>query len=362
VSLLRKGTITRRGAKKPFSPQRVGTSLSSLATAFSVQRKVLYGSAFRVIYFYTSGDNLTLKKSAYGIVWAADNSPWTYLYSRCGGTDMLFADGKIYAQTPHYTAVIDYVTRFRKGTLDNTISWGAEKTIFSNVNYHIGGSVVKLTTGRLYSVVEVNSPPQVRGSYSDDDGENWTLNVSVGTVTISSTTGGVQILAMADGKAMCLAKNSANALIAFLFDGSTWSSLGTIATGLQSGWGFFVGTSVADVVDVVLIDSAGALKHVRYSGSWGSVTTLVSSGCSHPAIVAGDGGRLYVFYVRGGQIKVLKYNGSQWLAERDAFVGHTYNTPTYLSSNQNVQDDKICLVWTEGTASPYEVWFCYLED
>jgi len=358
--------LNARGLPRTFKPSKVGTSTSSLAMAYSIQRKVFYGGTFRVFYFYAVGSEIVVKKSADGVLWQTENSPGfgasSYFYSRAGGLDVLLDSDKIYAQILCYSAVVDYTTQFKKGTLNTTISWGSEKTIFTNANYHIGGSLTKLTTGRLYSAVQVAASPQVNGSYSDDDGENWTKNINIGTTTITSTTGGVQILAMATGKAMCLVKNSVNTLVAFLFNGSTWSSLGTVATGLLSGWGYFTATAVGDVVDVVFIDSAGALKHVRYAGSWGSITTLVSTGCTHPAIVAGDGGRLYVFYVKDAEIKLLKFDGASWLSEKKAFTGHTYNNPAYLSSNQNVQNRKICLVWTEGTASPYEVWFCYLED
>jgi len=350
-----------------LTPQKVGTSTSPLATAYSIQRKVFYGGgAFRVFYFYAVGSAIVAKKSVDGILWQTENSPGfgasSYFYSRAGGLDVLLDSEQIYAQILRYSVAVNYGTEFKKGTLNATISWGSEKDIFINTNYHIGGSLAKLTTGRIYSAVQVAATPQVNGSYSDDDGATWTLNVSIGTTTITSTTGGVQIVAMATGKAMCLVKNSVNTLVAFLFDGSTWSSLGTVATGLLSGWGYFTATAVGDIVDVVFIDSAGALKHVRYDGSWGSVTTLVSSGASHPTITSGSSGRLYVFYVKDAEIKLLKFDGTSWLSEKKAFTGHAYTNPAYLSSNQNVQNGKICLVWTEGTSSPYEVWFCTIGD
>jgi hypothetical protein len=89
---------------------------------------------------------------------------------------------------------------------------------------------------------------------------------------------------------------------------------------------------------------------------------LVASGASYPVIAVGKGGRLYVFYVREGVIKLLKFNGVFWEKEQTLFPNHAYNNPAYLSTNQNVQFGKICLVWTEGKATPYEVWFGYLED
>jgi hypothetical protein len=96
--------------------------------------------------------------------------------------------------------------------------------------------------------------------------------------------------------------------------------------------------------------------------AWSGETVLVASGASYPVIAVGEGGRLYVFYVKNGTIKLLRFNGTFWESERTLFPSHKYDNPAYLSTNQNVQNGKICLVWTEGSASPYKVMFAFLDD
>jgi len=125
--------------------------------------------------------------------------------------------------------------------------------------------------------------------------------------------------------------------------------------------GFGVGT-----VDIVYIKSTGQLCHISFNGEeWSDETVLVSSGASYPVIACGENGRLYVFYVRNGVIKLMKFDGVRWLGEQDAFPFHVYHNPTYLSTNQNVQNGEICLVWTEENPAgetAYAVWFSHIPD
>jgi len=120
---------------------------------------------------------------------------------------------------------------------------------------------------------------------------------------------------------------------------------------------------------IVYIKFTGELCYRRFENDvWSGETVLVEKGASYPVIAAGGGGRLYVFYVFNGVIKLLKFDGEKWLKNQvqDAFPFHTYNNPAYLSTNQVVQHGKICLVWTERNLvhgeKPYAVWFGYIED
>ena len=115
---------------------------------------------------------------------------------------------------------------------------------------------------------------------------------------------------------------------------------------------------------LVYIKSTGELCYNKFENDeLGVEKVLVASGASYPVIAVGSGGKLYISYVKDGKIWIIHFNGIFWLSAVELFTTeHTYNNPAYLSSNQNVQNDKICLVWTEGSSSPYEVWFCYLED
>jgi hypothetical protein len=143
-----------------------------------------------------------------------------------------------------------------------------------------------------------------------------------------------------------------------------------IGVTLASGFETFCATSeVQNISDperihLVYIKSTGELCYRKFENdAWSGETVLVASGASYPVIAAGEGGRLYVFHVKDGKIWFIKYDGANWRDPIEFWTDqHTYNNPAYLSTNQNVQGGKICLVWTEGTASPYQVWFSYIED
>jgi hypothetical protein len=149
-----------------------------------------------------------------------------------------------------------------------------------------------------------------------------------------------------------------------------YNSFAEIATS-TSGFSTFSAASEADSimlspasrVHLVYIKSTGELCYRKFENdAWSDETVLVASGASYPVIAVGKAGRLYVFYVKDGVIKLLKFNGVFWESERTLFPSHKYDNPAYLSCNQNVQNGKICLVWTEGSASPYKVMFAYLDD
>jgi hypothetical protein len=137
---------------------------------------------------------------------------------------------------------------------------------------------------------------------------------------------------------------------------------------LASGHSSFCATSEANSasaperIHLVYIKSTGELCYMKFENdAWGSEKILVSSGATYPVIAVGSSGKLYVFYVVDGKIWV-KHNNGNWLNPVELFTAdHTYDMPVYLSCNQNAENGKICLVWTEGTVS-YAVWFCYLED
>jgi hypothetical protein len=189
-----------------------------------------------------------------------------------------------------------------------------------------------------------------------------------------TTTGGAQILPYKTSSPfnmLALAKGSDDRLYYNIAIETTrlfqngFTAIATLGTGFSDFCAASEAQNIGDPerVHLVYIKSTGELCYNKFENDeWGVEKVLVASGASYPVIVAGKGGRLYVFYVKDGAIKLLKYNGASWGSEETLFPEHTYNNPAYLSSNQNVQNGQICLVWTEGTASPYEVWFCTIGD
>jgi len=191
----------------------------------------------------------------------------------------------------------------------------------------------------------------------------------------ATTSGGCQLLPYKTSspyQMLALAKGGDNKLYYNIVTEPTATfanSFTEIAT-LGTGFSDFCGCSEAqnagdpERIHLVYVKSSGELCYRKFQNdALDTETVLLETGASYPVIACGSNQKLYVFYVADGKIWLKHYNGNRWLAAVELFTsGHTYNSPVYLSSNQNVQSGKICLVWTEGTSSPYEVWFCSLED
>lgn len=188
---------------------------------------------------------------------------------------------------------------------------------------------------------------------------------------VNTTSGGCTIVRYkTDGTNLMLTvcKDGNSVLYVSITGARSFGDLITVAT-LGSGFSDWCARSEAmnlgdpEIVHLVYIKSTGELCYCTFkSDALTAEVVLEASGATYPVIVLGSAGRIYVFYVMSGKIYLKKYNGSSWLASTVLYSSHVYNSPAYLSGNGNAQSGKICLIWTEGTASPYELWFCYLED
>jgi len=382
VPLLRKGTISRRGGRAdPAS--KVAESESVTATGWITQRKTVYDGSYFWVFFYESSDvKFKCKSSVDGKAWGElqnfvtqshpekmylgqgvdvkfDSSlnkliitnpdAFYFYWARCGisnGTltreklNCPAADTNFNIVAPRQGYINDYVLCYHQAVHPEFNNKRGDKITFHSRDIATDGGLRP-------------NPDPLWGTYSDENG---------GSVTLTREVGGAD-------RAIYVVKDADNTLhwgyIDTTFITYPPTSLGITCT---SGFNTLSGCSETELglgtgnQHIVYIKSTGELCHRSFNGSWSSETVLVESGASYPVIACGANGRLYVFYVKAGKIWYRKFDGSSWISSKVAFAGHSYHSPTYLSSNQNVQDGKICLVWTEGTASPYEVWFCSLED
>jgi len=194
-----------------------------------------------------------------------------------------------------------------------------------------------------------------------------------------TTTGGAQILPYKTSSPfnmLALAKGADNKLYYNIAIETTrlfqngFTAIATLGTGFSDFCAASEAQNIGDpeIIDIVYIKSTGELAHKSFlNDELTSETILCESGASYPVIACGKGGRRYLYYVKDGVIKQQKLRNLNGVIqvltpEATLFPEHTYNNPAYLSTNQNVQNGQICLVWTEGTASPYEVWFCTIGD
>jgi len=374
----------RRGGFPTFkptglAPQNVAETDEGDATRDTYQRKVFYDGTYFFVVFWTGAPTRQVKytASADGITWATPTVLWTF------------------SVAPYYGGNID-IQYPNKGALDYPGNPYVFSIVFSGSNganwYFYAMTITNQTLNKQSSTALAGTQMQggtiIAGLLGTE--EYWVIHalteIRIGrwaTIRETSTevshggttTGGAQILTYETSgtyNLLVLAKGGDNKLYYNLADYGCYNFLGSfteIAT-LGTGFSDFCGCSEAqnvghpERVHLVYIKTSGELCYGKFENdAWSTEKVLVTSGASYPVIAVGANGKLYVFYVKDGNIWIIHYNGKRWLRPTMLFTDeHTYNNPAYLSSNQNVQSEKICLVWTEGTASPYEVWFAYLID
>ena len=252
----------------------------------------------------------------------------------------------------------------------------SDKTIIAKVGGSLGGledirggtCVSNLNGTRDYMITHESSPSRIIThrtiSYLDDYDT---------TIPYSSTSGGCQLLPYKTSSPylmLALAKGGDNKLYYNLVNEPTatftdsFKEVATLGTGFNDFCACSEAQNIGDpeIVHLVYIKDTGELCYRKFENdAWSQEITLISEGATYPVIASGETGKLYVFYVKNGKIMLKRYDGA-WQPEEEAFKGYTYNNPRYLSSNQNSQNGKICLVWMEKTVSPFELYFNYLED
>jgi hypothetical protein len=371
--------------RKGLAPQKVAESYSSWATGNVFQRKVFYDSLNFFVFWWngvTDGSPYYIvhKVSSDGVKWRATVNDFSFPVGPGGNADIggnidvfLKASSTCYIEFLGSNPQVDYP---RIGTIANSmITWTTLWSIaFYNVNC-VGGNVAFTPGARFYYVKhgrhittlvdELILILPVEALY-----RQYTTDVPAK----SDTTGGVQVLPYKTSSPynlLILLKDANNTLYYSVINDTDYSitlPMTSIGVTLSSGFNSFCACSEAqnvgdpERIHLVYVKSTGELCYRKFENdAWSSEKVLVASGASYPVIAVGEGGRLYVFYVKDGAIKLLRFNVT-WESERTLFPSHNYDNPTYLSTNQNVQNGKICLVWTEGSASPYKVMFAYLDD
>jgi hypothetical protein len=368
-----------------MAPQKVAESNYDKATAWVNQRKTFYDGSYFWAFFYDSADNKhKVCSSSNGKTWGSAQTLATltdtsklYLGQ---GVDIRWDEslGKGIVSIPY----LDYFYWARIGTSGGVIGREVLSCPSAYTNYFIVAPRHGYIENKVlaYHQAVMPSISWKRGDmiayHAKDIGSDGGLtsegpigtysDINGGSVTLTRTVGG-------EDRAIYVVKDGDNSLHWGYLNATSldlWNDLNiTCADGLNTLSGCSeteLGLGTGDQ-HIVYIKSTGELCYLRFNGTWSDETVLVASGASYPVIAAGKAGRLYVFYVKDGVIKQQKLRNLNGVIqvltpEETLFPEHTYNNPAYLSSNQNVQHGQICLVWTEGTASPYEVWFCTIGD
>jgi len=364
---------------------KVAESNVGYATRDTYQRKVYHdGACFFVLFL--ADVNLLKYVSSYDVVsWRSPRTLYSgTIYSDYGGSaDIAKSRGTTYKEKYGYYDVEIWLAIHSLGKASYMMGYRIVGDSLSNVynaiystTYEIqGGSIVtNLNGNKTFAICHWSNGVGIHVSPANRVGADTSVPYG------GNTTGGNQLLPYKTSSPynmLALAKGNDNQLYYNIVNetsGTFTNPSFTAIALLGKGFSDFCATSEAqsigdpERVHLVYIKSTGELCYRKFeSDVWSGETVLVEKGASYPVIAAGGDGRLYVFYVFNGVIKLLKFDGEKWLKKQvqDAFPFHTYNNPAYLSTNQVVQHGKICLVWTEQNLEgdkPYAVWFGYIED
>jgi len=382
----------RRGGLPTFKPvglapqKAVDVGGVGDPTRDTYQRKVFFdGTNFFLVYWESDDKQVKYIASADGETWTSPTVLWTFSIAPYYGGNADIGYPSRGALDPN-GAASDLAIHFM-GSNGATSYWAPFVISGQTLTEKLRSGIAGLTTGEGGSVVpNLNGTNDYmifhrNGTYNrirlhrspaaQEDDYDTSLPA------VNGTSGGNQLLPYKTSSPynmLALAKSSDNKLYYNLVNlvdavasfSNSFTEIVTLGTGFSDFCACSEAQNVGDpeIIHLVYVKSSGELCYRKFENdAFGSEKILVGSGASYPVIAVGSGGKLYVFCVKGGKIWVTHYDGGKWVSPVKLFhVEHTCNNPTYLSSNQNIQNGKICLVWCEGTASPYEVWFCYLED
>jgi len=365
-----------------LAPQKAVEVDGADPTRDTYQRKVFFdGTNFFVVYWDLGDKKVYYVASADGGSWTSRTELWEFSVAPYYGGNIdvcypnrgtLDTNGDPVDFAMYFTGSNGAISQWRPFVISSqtlTEETGGSLGVQQQAQ---GGSIVSnLNASRDYCIFHRVSPDVIRTHRSPAMQDDSDSSVSHG----GTTTGGNQLLPYKTSspyKMLALAKGGDNKLYHNIVTEPTATfanSFIEIAT-LGTGFSDFCACSEAqnasdpEIIHLVYIKSSGELCYRKFeSDSWASERVLEVSGTSYPTIAVGTDDKLYVFYVKDGKIWVKYYNGRLWFRSVELFTDeHTYNTPTYLSCSQNIQSERICLTWTEKTSTPYEVWFCYLEE
>ena len=365
MSLLRRFLLAAGGGgvRVKLVVSSPGTSVSGGAILHHVHRKLFYHNGYYWIFYY-DGSKWVYRTSSDGESWSGALTALNRrYYGRCGGLDVRLRDGYAHIRGADYSGG-NYNERFRRGSISGqTISWESEKTLRNYVDFFIGGSVDKSTTGRIwvsildYAAVYITDYEFYR---SDDGGSSFQLDEFHTSDPISSSTGGIAIVRLRGGKMMSVYKQGDNILGYYYYNGSSWSK-GSLGVTAASGWGGFSVCSLQNYVYFVYLKSNNDIGFRFWDGSWQDeekVQTGVSS-TSFPVLCLDESAdRLICFWAENNKIFLKRRIEGDWDVSPTELVDESTDklTANYgLTCYERVLSGHICIAYLTKLSSPYTI-------
>lgn len=351
------------------APSTVGTSeaTSGRATFKSFQRKTFYDSTNGNYWsFYHDGAQIVYKYSPDGAAW---NAGGTIAVST--GDFSLWQNGTtVYLA---YSGAAGANISIISGTASATeISFGGPSIVFTGTAYN--AYVARGSDGYLWVSYRAADLVCVKRSTNINDITVWDAATTLVTGGNSSMQLAI-ILPTTDGDVMAVGGVYRNISSVYLFYASYDHNTGTWGATVTDMDSAITASSTAGAYVSAVSDSSGNIHFLynssvtgatgvyynKYSGgAWGTAVRLDASGGGSVTITINpSGGNLWAFWIRTNVIYYKKGVSPYALANWDAAVTTLYSTGTniYSTAGYNTTSSKVYLEWTNGAASPYNVYF-----
>ncbi len=339
----------------------VDTSTSNLATSDSFQRKTFYDSTNSKYWsFYYNGSAIAYKYSTDGVTWA--------------GTDTIAENTNDFSvwQNGSTIYLVNYISgsyyvRVRKGAVESTsINWDSPVDVgagSTTVNQFV--NITQDSNNRIWLIwgnrFGGDHHPMVRQSTNPSDITTWNSMTLISFA--DSRTFNILPLLNGDMYAIHDSILSSKAIYGrkYTASTSTWESVETIATSSTTAK---LTSAVSDTLgNIHLVYKADeAIYYKQYtSGVWGSAVTLDSNATNdNPTITIDTANNdLWTFWTRSNTIYYKKGVSPYALENWDTDPTTLYSTGTnaYITSGYHTNGSIGYLTWTNGTGSPYDVYF-----
>jgi hypothetical protein len=336
----------------------VGTSSVYHAVAYQKAKCFYALGYFRV--FYVDSGYVKYASSSDGSTWGTPQNVMSVTYTYGQGLSV-WTDGTYVYLAYAYLSNL----RFVRGTLnaDGTITWGSIVTVDSNTDcFHPsitldsnGYPWIAYHRRTAYDLYVVKA--------TATNGSTWGTPVLLRDLSNYSYQ---HLVPLANGKLYLLySVYTVNNLIGVLYDGSSWGSDETVATGI---WGYMTFQAVSnknDKVYVVYDIPTGNIYVNERTTGWGTATLVTTRPENvYPTITWISPDDLFLFWVQTGTdhcYYVRRINGVwgsvvDWINESAATI-YSVECP---NSSFTVDGTYISCVYTTGSAAPYNVKFAFL--
>ncbi len=365
-----------------LNSRTIDTTTATSALSYNNQRKVFFdGSYFwtfyydgtNTVYTYSDGSASTWENAvAQAFTTANVGNPSVWFYSS-GSTKIVYIVGDVVSGPAKGTVNV------RRGVISGTtITWGTETAV--SVSQNLLAKVPYITrdaNGNLWIVsnmlhtggganlnicaIKSNNPDNVSAWSSCPAASGGLLPADILNNFIYPT-----ILPLSGGDMYALWYADGTIAGRKYSNSTGWATNETIAT-TTAGVTKKIPSAVVDGsgnIDVVYIDTSGAVQFKQRMSSWSAATALdSSSGSTTPTLTLESGvNYLDVFYVSStNQIKGQYYNGA-WSAII-GYIDTSTTNKTYLTSPYSVSARwQVAWMWGSGTTSPFEVRIAHIPE